>query len=138
MCTFCQKVPETIVHLFVECDHVKDLWIKLEEFIKEYSPDTIDFCIDKILFSQLVERPLHIINFMCLAAKHYIYKKKCFMTKSSFKEFKIEIKNCEKYEKYYAIMNDKLEKHYPKWYSKSENINTTQENISVNYLMSLI
>ena len=28
-CCFCQKVPETIIHIFCECDFVKPLWLEI-------------------------------------------------------------------------------------------------------------
>ena len=29
-CCFCQKVPETIIHIFCECDFVKPLWLEID------------------------------------------------------------------------------------------------------------
>ena len=33
LCTFCNIEPESLVHLFVECEHVENVWHMLENWI---------------------------------------------------------------------------------------------------------
>ena len=35
LCEFCQSNIETIDHLFWECNYIKELWTKLEHFLKD-------------------------------------------------------------------------------------------------------
>ena len=68
---FCNESPETIVHVFCECDKVKPIWKDLLDLInnklhENYSFDGFDLMFgveDDVFFS-----------FLILCCKYYIYK----------------------------------------------------------------
>lgn len=33
-CTFCQSEPETMTHLFYECEVIKQFWLQFQSYIK--------------------------------------------------------------------------------------------------------
>ena len=115
-CSLCNEQDETYIHLFIECPCVKELWIKLEQFMLQYGDESIDFQIDKVLWSRIIATPIgHIKNFMSLVAKHYIYKQCCFNKPIKFEELKSTIIGLKKIERYYAMRSNKLNKHCKKW-----------------------
>ena len=63
----------------------------------------------------------HVVNFMCLILKQYIYRQRCFKKPLSFEELKMEFQRTENIEKYIAQKNDKMYRHEFKWNRKSEN-----------------
>ena len=73
------KNPETYLHLFVYCEHAKNLWITIENLIGLHiSKESIHFDIDTVMWNRLVLDKLgHIINFICLVVKQYIYRQRC-------------------------------------------------------------
>ena len=72
-CEFCSEQKETIIHMFVECSKVYQLWECFYLFIQE---NYLDVCIDRcpyaVLFNKIVRGKGHVINFLCLVVKQYI------------------------------------------------------------------
>ena len=54
LCVFCKKDPETIDHLFVECQCVKELWCKIEDWLLEKQDKHVDFNKQAVLFESLL------------------------------------------------------------------------------------
>ena len=46
LCTFCNIYPETLNHLFWECEYTSKLWEEIHEWIKELFE--VDICMNKI------------------------------------------------------------------------------------------
>ena len=67
------------------------------------------------MFNRLMDKEGHIKNFICLLAKHYIYRKRCFLKKLNFPEFSRNVKKIESYEQMYAFKNNRISKHFKKW-----------------------
>ena len=57
----------------------------------------------------------HVINFICLIAKQYIYRQRCLQRQIGVNSFLYEIRHIENVEKYIAIKNGHLSKHNKKW-----------------------
>ena len=90
--TFCGRVKESYLHLFVYCTEVSKIWIAIEEFMYEYSQDEIHFDTDTVMWNRIIPTKVtHIKNFICLITKHYIYKQRCMGNKLNFYELKGEI-----------------------------------------------
>ena len=72
LCTMCKKADKTYVHLFIMCEHVANFWIEVENLIKQYDSEQINFQVDTVLSNFLVTNLGKIANFICLIAKQYI------------------------------------------------------------------
>ena len=115
-CQFCDKEVETYLHLFVYCKNVQPFWVKVEEFMHTFNKDAIIFSEYNIFWNRFVKEPkTHIKNVICLLAKQYIYRQRCWKKQLNIKEFIAIVFKIKNYEKYYAIMNSKLSKHQRKW-----------------------
>ena len=52
-CTFCGKLPETLLHLFVECEQVEAIWKQMQEYREaKFQISNLDFSA-KNIFVQL-------------------------------------------------------------------------------------
>ena len=53
LCSFCRAEKETILHLFVYCEKIRNLWKEVNEYIlSEYGVEIIDPTAGDILFKQ--------------------------------------------------------------------------------------
>ena len=135
MCTFCKENGETYEHLFVMCKYVQPLWVKIEEFLNEYSNRKIKFDREAVLCNSVIEeKPGHIKNFIVLMVKQYIYRQRCWKKLPIFNEVKNEIEQCRNVEHYYAVKSKQLIKHFKKWTSEKNNSNE-QSNDSNNIVL---
>ena len=74
-CTFCQTTKESILHLFWDCELVKEFWLSLCDFIKKNCNINLDINRRSILFGSLdCEKST---NCILLWAKDYIYCCRC-------------------------------------------------------------
>ena len=115
LCSFCGQYKETLSHLFVFCEKIQPLWLQFENFVKLFNSDEMDISTTNILWSCLVHKKGHVINFMSLVLKQYIYRQRCMKSPLNFCEFKqllYKIRNVEKYE---AMKENTLKAFESKW-----------------------
>ena len=111
-CDFCNKFPESIVHVFCECDYVIPIWDELVKIIQD--KHDINFSIsnfDKI-FGVFPDK---FITYLFLCAKYHIYSCKFQNKKPNFVSFKVFVKGNRETEHFIARKKDKLSAHYKKW-----------------------
>ena len=120
-CTFCRKHKETIVHLFVECEKVHELWSEVWNEIDSMSPfeASIDQSRKCILLSKPVSTKGHVYNLISLIVKQYIYRQRCLNKSLCSQQIVHEIRKIQSIEKYIAISNNCLYKHEKKWRAMS-------------------
>ena len=53
LCTFCNIEPESLFHLFVECEHVENVWNMLESYFSEPCGFPLNFNKCEILFGKI-------------------------------------------------------------------------------------
>lgn len=76
-CIFGKNYIETVEHLFYDCVHVKELWVKIEEWM--LNKFNISVCFDKIsvLFGKYTNRNIYRLqNLLILSVKQYIFASK--------------------------------------------------------------
>ena len=132
LCYYCEEDAESYVHLFVMCRVVRDFWIKVESFMKNYSQDVIHFDVDTIFWNRIVYSPKgHVKNLICLVAKQFIYRQRCLKEKLNFQTFVNYIRTIEMNEKYYAVKYNRLHKHFRKWYPDKTQENNENETLFI-------
>ena len=72
ICEYCNLQPETIYHLFIECEIVKRFWNGLRIWLSNNSTVTIELGEKQILFACQDKRNT-LRNYLCIIAKYYIY-----------------------------------------------------------------
>ena len=119
-CTFCKECRETIEHLFVECEKVRELWQKLRKYIRDKYMVEINVNHVNIITNKLVDKKDHVINFICLITKQFIYRQRCAKNTPDFPVLKALIAKVENIEKYIAKKNGKEHIHNKKWRTYGE------------------
>lgn len=114
-CTFCNANVETYTHLFYECGSVKNLWMDLRLLLTKYNIVNLDFSLRNIMFNQVHANKNHVINFIVLITKQYIYRSRCFKEKPKFSTLLREIENVYKVEEHLAKVRNNWNKHVKKW-----------------------
>ena len=87
----------------------------VKKFIVEISNTDYNFTCKAILFNRVHADSKHFSNILCTVTKHYIYTKKCQGKRLNKYALKCELKRVKATEKYVAIKNSNLEKHFLKW-----------------------
>ena len=114
LCSFCNRVKDSLTHMFVECTEVSNLWIRLNELLNaNIEPNDIK----KIFFNRVMENSKLLPNFLVLVTKYYIYVQKCLEQKLSFESLKATICYYRDMEYRIAIKKNKLAHHEAKWSS---------------------
>lgn len=114
LCTFCARQPETLVHLFWECEMVQSFWNNIKNWIntKCFNIDTNWSKIDIILGSKTIQTAL---NNIILTAKYHIYQSKMRESAPNLNYFKKQIKILINTERYQAQKSLSLNKFHLLW-----------------------
>jgi hypothetical protein len=116
VCTFCESHVETLLHLFVNCDCITQLWEELRQWLVSCG----------YLHIQILERqdivlgnPKEdiIFNFTLLITKLVIYRSKLSGRRPTLAAVKAYLKYIMEIEKYIAMTNNAMDKFYGKWAS---------------------
>ena len=120
-CDFCKESVEDYVHLFWECKQTKKIWEALDQYIRQKDHTVkLKWSKKSILLNNVCETPHHFSNFIVVVAKCLIYSKKCTTQRIVANEVTAYIDKCQRFEMYYAIVNNKIEKHCKKWFIQNE------------------
>ena len=115
-CSLCMEYPETIKHLFFECEKVKQFWNLFKEWLNDVTNIEVDINNEKMLILSWHKKN-SLLNYLLVVAKYYIYKTKFVQESISILGFKAILKKKFEEEKYIAKINDKYAKFIGKWSS---------------------
>lgn len=112
-CSFCEKYPESIEHLFWKCKHIRKLWSKLEHFLTEKCPHIINLKFDQALvlinFIHVPELQTDsVLDLIILVVKQFIYRCKFNKTKPTINFLKFELYRRYEIEKEMALSAGKM------------------------------
>ena len=113
-CTFCGTQDETMVHLFWHCEMSKHI-IAVFERICEMNKLEYELNIYSWLFNTVGNNKSHIINFVAILAKQYLYRSRCGKIIPSSHAFLKELENLFQVESAIAKVCNKIRKHEKKW-----------------------
>ena len=137
LCTFCKQDEENIIHLFIECPLVCQLWQKVYQYIVmrfSISRERLNCSMVNILTNQIYQPVNSVVNFICLITKQFIYSQRCLKGPIDFPVLKQRILHVECVEKYIAIKNGKLNVHNKKWGTSSHLDNSSLNQYVTQYL----
>ena len=133
LCHYCKEQPETLLHLFVECEVIKGFWSSFRDYVEHRFSIVTHISPEAIIFNRIV-KGYHIVNFMCLLAKHCIYSQKCLKKDLNMNTVKAIIGRVENVEKYIAIKNNRLKIHNKKWRKESSVSRVNGEEYVLDYI----
>ena len=111
-CTFCKKMPETLIHVFCDCEIVSPIWQKLVDSIRrKHAPDFVLTNFGK-LFGVVNDKYL---SFLILSLKYFIHVCKFTDKTPVFTAFVSHLNIIKETEYYLAKKKGKLPSHFKKW-----------------------
>ena len=113
LCEYCHEQPETIFHLFVQCEEAKQFWSLLNNWLTEISNINMDLKDSSILFSYQDDNSLR--NYLYVLAKYYMYANKFSGNGLSLQSFKTILKRKFEAEKYIAYVTNSTTRFMKKW-----------------------
>ena len=78
-CDFCSVEKQNIIHLIWDCPMAQKVWGYLKNIV-EFKCENIcnlEWTLSNVIFNSVHPKPSHIINFLVLICKFYIFKMKC-------------------------------------------------------------
>ena len=139
-CTYCELVKETPLHLLAECKITKEIWVQVEQLCKEYSDENVNISPQTIITNKIHETSGHLFNFIALVVKSYLYTVRCKSKLPNIIEIRKYVEKLQRYEYYYAIKNNKIDKHCKKWcltYKRTdtENVMENDNEYAIQYIL---
>ena len=114
-CTFCNRFPETISHLFLNCHISNTLWKELFEYINLHSGVHVLLDSTEEILGVREHQLSNFYNVICIITKQYIYACRCRNTRPSLSVL-IEKIRFEKFvEKNIAMRESRIEIWQKKW-----------------------
>ena len=116
LCRLCGNENESILHLFVECPKVKELWKNILTWFQYKVSITVELNINtKILGYHIRDENFWPLNFILLIAKHYIFY--CARNNESLNIFCLQQLTKGKFEEQEALarLNCQLQLFLEKW-----------------------
>lgn len=113
-CGYCQNNPETISHLFLECNRVKEFWDRLKMWMNVNVNLNLILEDRNILFS--TQNNNELISYILLLAKYYIYKNKFVNKQLSIPAFLLYVKVKLTNERYIANIHNTFDGFLKKWH----------------------
>ena len=107
-CSFCNMYPETLRHIFLDCEAVQPLWKEAATFFGtfEWCDTTISF--KNVVLNTISEKCGSVLNFLCLLLKQFIYAQRCLGRIPYISDFKQYVWKHENMERYIAGYRNKL------------------------------
>ena len=105
-CSFCKEEEETIIHLFCDCEVVKNFYNNFENMIYEKVSVLLNFTKTEILFGRKGSGQIQ--NLLILLFKYYIYRQRCKQERLYLPSLVLEIYNYYRVQRYISIKNNKL------------------------------
>ena len=106
-CSFCKNAPETILHLFWNCEIIQTFWTGISNYIKnKCNIDLLEWDANDILFGSYNFDK--VVNLLLLQAKHFIYYNRIKNQMPSIEGFSKQIVSCYRIDKYNAKQNFKI------------------------------
>ena len=124
MCSNCQQQVENVYHFFWECNDAQRIWSFVNIYCKRIFPEEMfSLSFENLLLNSMHQKPQHVINFIFLVAKQYLYASRCLKQTPSTHALEARIEKYRNIEYYNAIKSNNVLRHLKKWnlYKKSEN-----------------
>ena len=100
LCSFCLLFPETLEHLFVNCEKTNVIWLCLKRLLKYFIDIDLELSSETILLNNYQGICNILVNTLILICKQYIYSNKCLGNPLSFDHCMAKIGEWYQIEKY--------------------------------------
>jgi len=118
LCDFCHSNPDSLQHMFWECQYIQIFWTAFTSQILEPLNITKNVNFQNIVWCNILEDSetnSWIVNYLILLAKYFIFRSKCLIQIPVIAVFHTYVKDRMMVEDVIATMNNKLNKYKAKW-----------------------
>ena len=116
LCTFCNNLDETPIHILFECEQVKIIWNNLNKWLSYMLKIKIkNFTKEQIIFNNYLGKHKEVINITILIVKQAIYATKCVKDKLNFINILSKVQNYKKIEYLTSLKTGQIGKYDKKW-----------------------
>lgn len=122
LCTFCHTLPETIIHLYWECDKVKHFWNCTETWIMLYTNNIEKFITERTVFFGIHDKSAYVLNLILCLGKYHIYRQRLNSNVPMVNIFKKEIQNYFAKEKFISLSDENYKNNFNLRWSKFQNL----------------
>ena len=113
-CTFCLNKAESLIHFFWECEQAKEI-VNICTDMCSINEIRIEMNVYNWIFNRLHNNSCHIINFISILLKQYLYRCRCMGKNPSKIGILKEIESLFKVETANAKLNNGYTKHCKRW-----------------------
>ena len=119
-CERCNYEKEDVTHMLWHCKFVKKVWQNIAKLLKtnDSTTDTNNWSLSSVIYNLVQEKPNHVVNYIVLVIKFYIFRAKCKGEKVCYQEALYEIITAIQIDEYNARKNNSMKKHSKRWNSK--------------------
>jgi hypothetical protein len=114
-CSLCNNYPETILHLFFECNETKQLWDAVHDWILTRTGNTINFSKTNIMFGLINNEKDNFLNWLIINIKYYVYCTKIQKKTLEILAIKNVLQTKFHIEKYILLKSCNYEKYNKEW-----------------------
>jgi len=118
LCDFCNSIPDSLQHMFWECQHIQHFWTNFTSQILAPLKTTKYVNLKNIVWCNILEERdtnSWIVNYLMLLAKYFIFRSKCLNQIPVITVFHTYVKNRMVVEEVIATMHNKLNTYNAKW-----------------------
>ena len=115
-CDYCTEEKQTVEHMLYSCKVVKIIWDELYGYIitsMNVNSQDIEIRWSTIMLNLIHAKNIHVVNYMCLIVKQYMYRNKCFGKIPNIEGAIAQIHKIYLIEKYNAVQH--MKKFNIKW-----------------------
>ncbi len=118
-CNFCNFSPDSLSHIYFECDKIKQLWNSIQNVLNdllETDNEILEITESLVICGYTGGESLkHTVNFLLLVTKYYIYCSYWTNKRPRFDVFRTKIWYYQDTELDIAISKSKIEQHTNKY-----------------------
>ena len=122
----CNKIPETLSHLFHGCDPTCMLWERLKIWIRDRCKMDVDLNFRPILFTKHNEQEDSVVRYQYVHCLKYIFCNKIQEKWPNLKRFLLYLKMLERVEFETEFRKRKVTRYHLKWCNNNRHPHATQ------------
>ena len=114
LCNFCNEEEDTFLHAFFECEHVKEFWNNVRDWVNQNTDNDIHLSKSDIIFGKLGSHH-NALNIILLICKTYIFRSARESNRLRVHEIKLKVQYYYQVEKKAFFSKGKYRKFTKRW-----------------------
>ena len=121
-CQFCQKITESMIHIFCECEKVQSFWKAVVKWVKYVCGIDMVLTNSLIIINKNSGKDKAFLDTILLIAKQYIYATKCLKENLNVNKMLNKVHDMYIIEKEVALQRSAKKRFNEKWKKYEDNV----------------